>query len=37
VEGKEKNRVETSDRFAALEYLGAQVEINNALETIEEI
>jgi hypothetical protein len=32
VEGKEQFRVEVSNRFAALEDLGAEVEINSALE-----
>jgi hypothetical protein len=31
VEGKEQFRVEVSNRFAALEYLDAEVEINSAL------
>jgi hypothetical protein len=34
VEVKRKFRVEVSDWFAALEYLGAEVEINSAWETI---
>jgi hypothetical protein len=34
VEGKEKYRVEVSNRFAALEDLGAEVEINTIWETI---
>jgi hypothetical protein len=33
VEGKEKYHVEVSNRFAALEDLNAEVDINNALET----
>jgi hypothetical protein len=37
VEGKEQYRVEVSNRFAALEDLDAEVEINNAWETIREI
>jgi hypothetical protein len=36
VEGKEQFRVEVSNRFAALEDLGAEVEINSAWETIRE-
>jgi hypothetical protein len=36
VEGKEQFRVEVSNRFAALEYLDAEVEINSAWETIRE-
>jgi hypothetical protein len=36
VEGKEKYHVEVSNRFAALEDLDAEVEINTILETIEE-
>jgi hypothetical protein len=36
VEGKERYRVEVSNRFAALEDLDAEVEINNAWETIRE-
>jgi hypothetical protein len=36
VEGKEKYRVEVSNRFAALEYLDAEVEINIIWETIRE-
>jgi hypothetical protein len=35
-EGKEKYRVEVSNRFAALEDLDAEVEINSAWETIRE-
>jgi hypothetical protein len=34
VDGKEKFCVEVSDRFATLEVLDAEVEINNAWETI---
>jgi hypothetical protein len=34
VEGKEQNHVEVSNRFAALEILDAEVEINSAWETI---
>jgi hypothetical protein len=34
VEGKEQYRVDVSNRFAALEELDAEVEINSALETI---
>jgi hypothetical protein len=34
VEGKEQFHVEVSNRFAALEVLGTQVEINSAWETI---
>jgi hypothetical protein len=34
VDGKEKYRVEVSNRFAALEDLDAEVEINSAWETI---
>jgi hypothetical protein len=34
VEGKEKYRVEVSNRFAALEDLDAEVEINTIWETI---
>jgi hypothetical protein len=34
VEGKEQNRVEVSNRLAALEYFDSEVEINSALETI---
>jgi hypothetical protein len=34
VEGKEKFRFDMSNRFAALEDLDAEVEINSALETI---
>jgi hypothetical protein len=36
VEGKEQFRVEVSNRFAALEDLGTEVEINGAWETIRE-
>jgi hypothetical protein len=36
VEGKEKYRVEVSNKFAALEDLDAEVEINTILETITE-
>jgi hypothetical protein len=36
VEGKEQFRVEVSNRFAALEDLDAEVEINSAWETIRE-
>jgi hypothetical protein len=36
VEGKEQFCVEVSNRFAALEDLGAKVEINSAWETIRE-
>jgi hypothetical protein len=36
VEGKEKFHVEVSNKFAALEYLDAAVEINSAWETIRE-
>jgi hypothetical protein len=36
VEGKEKHRVEVSNRFAALEDLAAEVEINTIWETIRE-
>jgi hypothetical protein len=36
VEGKEQFCVEYSNRFAALEYLDAEVEINSARETIRE-
>jgi hypothetical protein len=36
VEGKERFRVEVSNRFAALEDLDAEVEINSAWETIRE-
>jgi hypothetical protein len=36
VEGKEQFRVEVSNRFAALEGLNAEVEINSAWETIRE-
>jgi hypothetical protein len=36
VEGKEKYRVEVSNRFAALEDLDAEVEINTIWETIRE-
>jgi hypothetical protein len=35
VEGKEQFCVEVSNRFAALENLDAEVEINSAWETIE--
>jgi hypothetical protein len=35
-EGKEQFRVEVSNRFAALEDLDAELEINSALETIRE-
>jgi hypothetical protein len=34
VEGKEQYRVEVSNRFAALEHLDAEVEINSACEMI---
>jgi hypothetical protein len=36
VEGKEKHHVGVSNRFAALEDCDAEVQINNALETIGE-
>jgi CRISPR/Cas system CMR-associated protein Cmr3 (group 5 of RAMP superfamily) len=36
VEGKEQFRVEVSNRFASLEDLNAEVEINSAWETIRE-
>jgi hypothetical protein len=36
VEGKEQYRVEVSNRFAALEDLGVEVEINSAWEMIRE-
>jgi hypothetical protein len=36
VEGKEQFRIEVSNRFAALEDLDTEVEINNAWETISE-
>jgi hypothetical protein len=36
VEGKEKYHVEVSNRFAALENLDTEVEINSAKETIRE-
>jgi hypothetical protein len=36
VEGKEQYRVEVSNRFAALEDLDAEVEINSSWETIRE-
>jgi hypothetical protein len=36
VEGKEQFRVEVSNRFAALEDLAAEVEINSAWELIRE-
>jgi hypothetical protein len=36
VEGKEKYRIEVSDRFAALEHLDAEAEINSACEMIRE-
>jgi hypothetical protein len=36
VDGKEKYRIEVSNRFAALEDLDAEVEINSAWETIRE-
>jgi hypothetical protein len=36
VEGKEQYRVEVSNRFAALEHLDAEVEINSAWEMIRE-
>jgi hypothetical protein len=36
VEGKEQFRVEITNRFAALEHLDTEVEINSALETIRE-
>jgi hypothetical protein len=35
-EGKKQCRVEVTNRFAALEDLAAEVEINSALETIGE-
>jgi hypothetical protein len=37
VEGKEQYRVEVSNRFAALEDLDSEVEINSAWEMIREI
>jgi hypothetical protein len=37
VEGKEQYRVEISDRFATLENLDAEMDINRAWETIREI
>jgi hypothetical protein len=37
VEGKEQCHVEVSNRFTALEDLGAKVEINSAWETIRDI
>jgi hypothetical protein len=37
IEGKEKYRVEGSNRFAALEDLNTEVEINTVWETIREI
>jgi hypothetical protein len=36
VEGKEQFRAEVSDRFAALEDMDTEVEINSAWETIRE-
>jgi hypothetical protein len=36
IKGKEQYRVEVSNRFAALEYLHAEVEINSARETMRE-
>jgi hypothetical protein len=36
VEGKERYRIEVSNRFAALEDLDAEMEINSAWETIRE-
>jgi hypothetical protein len=36
VEGKEQYRVEVSNRFAALEDLGTEVEINSAWQMIRE-
>jgi hypothetical protein len=36
VDGKEQYRVEVSNRFAALEGLDAEVEINSSFETIRE-
>jgi hypothetical protein len=36
VEGKEQFRVEVSNRFAGLEYLDAEAEINSAWESIRE-
>jgi hypothetical protein len=36
VEGKGKYRIEVSNRFAALEDLDAEVEVNSAWETIRE-
>jgi hypothetical protein len=36
VEGKEQYRIEVSNRFAALEDLDAEMEINSAWETIRE-
>jgi hypothetical protein len=36
VEGKEQYRVEISNRFAALEHLDTEVDINKAWETIRE-
>jgi hypothetical protein len=36
VDGKEKYRIEVSNRFAALEDLDAEMEINSAWETIRE-
>jgi hypothetical protein len=36
VEGKEQYHVEVSNRFAALEDLGTEVEINSAWKTIQE-
>jgi hypothetical protein len=36
VEGKEQYRIEVSNRFAALEDLNAEVEINSAWETVRE-
>jgi hypothetical protein len=37
VEGKEKGRIQDSNRFADLEDLDAEVEINSAWETIKKI
>jgi hypothetical protein len=36
VEGKDQYRVEISNRFAALENLDTEVDVNNAWETIRE-
>jgi hypothetical protein len=36
VEGKEQYRVEISNRFAALENLDAEMDINRALETVKQ-